>query len=51
MKQFEKEFVDFLKAKKKDLLPELKEKKQLEDALKEKLVSAIKEFKGSFKAA
>ncbi|MBI5200590.1 MAG: F0F1 ATP synthase subunit alpha [Elusimicrobia bacterium] len=51
MKQFEKEFVAFLKSKKKDILPEIVEKKQLEDSMKEKLTAAIKEFKGSFKAA
>jgi F-type H+-transporting ATPase subunit alpha len=51
IRQFEAEFVRFLKDKKADILPEIREKKALEDSLKDKLAAALKEFKAGFKAA
>ncbi|MBI4348490.1 MAG: F0F1 ATP synthase subunit alpha, partial [Elusimicrobia bacterium] len=49
IKKFEIEFTRFLKDRKKDILPEIVEKKQLDDAMKDKLTAAVKEFKGTFK--
>ena len=49
IRQFESEFIGFLRDKRKDLLPEVVDKKTLDDALKEKLTAAVKEFKAGFK--
>ena len=48
LKKFEAEFVSFMKDKKSDLRNEIRDKKAIDDALKEKLNSAIAEFKKGF---
>jgi F-type H+-transporting ATPase subunit alpha len=47
--RFEKEFNDYLEMKYKDFLPELAEKKKLEDDLKKQLTDALTAFIESFK--
>ncbi|MBI4424991.1 MAG: F0F1 ATP synthase subunit alpha, partial [Elusimicrobia bacterium] len=49
IRQFEREFLRFLQDKRKDVLPEIVVKKNFDDALKEKLTAALKEFKPGFK--
>ncbi|WP_333654364.1 F0F1 ATP synthase subunit alpha [Dissulfurispira sp.] len=48
IKRFEAEFLSFMRDKKADVKNELKEKKAIDDAMKEKLNSAIAEFKKGF---
>lgn len=48
LKRFEAEFISFMKDKKADVRNELKEKKAIDDTLKEKLNAAIAEFKKGF---
>ena len=48
LKRFEAEFYSFMKDKKADLRNELREKKAIDDTLKEKLNAAIAEFKKGF---
>jgi F-type H+-transporting ATPase subunit alpha len=48
LKRFEAEFLSFMRDKKADVKNELKEKKAIDDAMKEKLNSAIAEFKKGF---
>lgn len=48
LKRFEAEFYSFMKDKKADVRNELREKKAIDDTLKEKLNAAIAEFKKSF---
>ncbi|MBF0557173.1 MAG: F0F1 ATP synthase subunit alpha [Nitrospirae bacterium] len=50
LKKFEAEFIRFIRDKKNDLRNELKDKKAIDDAMKEKLASAITEFKKGFVA-
>jgi len=50
LKKFEAEFLRFMKDKKQDVRSELSEKKAIDDAMKEKLMSAITEFKKGFVA-
>ncbi len=47
--RFEKEFNDYLEMKYKDLLPELAEKKKMEDDIKKQLTDALTAFVESFK--
>ncbi len=49
VQKFESELYKFVEAKYPDLLPEIKEKKKIDDALKEKMDTAIQEFKKVFK--
>ncbi len=48
LKRFEAEFLAFMRDKKADVKNELKEKKAIDDTMKEKLNSAIAEFKKGF---
>jgi F-type H+-transporting ATPase subunit alpha len=48
IKKFEAEFLNFIKDRKADIKRELKDKKVIDDAMKEKLTSAIGEFKKTF---
>ncbi len=48
LKKFEAEFVSFMKDRKSDLRNEIRDKKAIDDTLKEKLNSAIAEFKKGF---
>ncbi|MEW6739178.1 MAG: F0F1 ATP synthase subunit alpha [Nitrospirota bacterium] len=48
IKRFEAEFLSFMRDKKADVKNELKEKKAIDDTMKEKLNSAIAEFKKGF---
>ncbi|MCL4536101.1 MAG: F0F1 ATP synthase subunit alpha [Nitrospirae bacterium] len=48
LKRFEAEFISFMRDKKADVRNELKEKKAIDDTLKEKLNAAIAEFKKGF---
>jgi F-type H+-transporting ATPase subunit alpha len=48
LKRFEAEFYSFMKDKKADVRNELREKKAIDDTLKEKLNAAIAEFKKGF---
>lgn len=48
LKKFEAEFFAFMKDKKADVRNELREKKAIDDTLKEKLTAAIAEFKKGF---
>jgi F-type H+-transporting ATPase subunit alpha len=48
IKRFEAEFLAFMRDKKADVKNELKEKKAIDDTMKEKLNSAIAEFKKGF---
>ena len=50
LKKFEAEFISFLKDRKSDLRNEVREKKSIDDTLKEKLNSAVSEFKKIFVA-
>ena len=49
IRQFEAEFLRFLQGRRAEVLPEIVEKRNLDDALKQKLTEALQEFKGSFK--
>ncbi len=49
VQKFERELYKFVEAKFPDLLPEIKEKKKIDDTLKEKMDTAIQEFKKVFK--
>ena len=51
VKQFEIELLAHVNAKHGDLVKAISEKKQIEDAVKEKLIAAINAFKKSFKEA
>lgn len=48
LKKFEAEFLSFMRDKKADVKKELKEKKAIDDTMKEKLTAAIAEFKKGF---
>ncbi len=48
IKKFEAEFLNFMRDRKADIKNELKDKKIIDDAMKEKLTSAIGEFKKIF---
>ena len=48
LKKFEAEFISFMKDRKSDLRNEIRDKKAIDDALKEKLNSAVAEFKKGF---
>lgn len=48
IKRFEAEFLGFIKDKKSDIKAELRDKKVIDDTMKQKLVSAIEEFKKGF---
>ncbi len=48
LKKFEAEFISFMKDKKSDLRNEIRDKKAIDDTLKEKLNSAVTEFKKGF---
>ncbi len=48
LKKFEAEFIGFMKDRKSDLRNEIRDKKAIDDTLKEKLNSAIAEFKKGF---
>jgi F-type H+-transporting ATPase subunit alpha len=48
LKRFEAEFIGFMKDKKADLRNEIRDKKTIDDNLKEKLNSAVAEFKKGF---
>jgi F-type H+-transporting ATPase subunit alpha len=49
IKRFEKEFIEYLEVKHKDLLPTLAEKKELDDTLEKQMVSALETFIKGFK--
>ena len=49
VQKFEEELYKFVEAKYPDILPEIKEKKKIDDKLKEKMDNAIQEFKKVFK--
>jgi F-type H+-transporting ATPase subunit alpha len=49
IRRFEKEFLEYMKTHKKDVVDLLKEKKELTDEVKNGLNAAIEEFKASFK--
>ena len=48
IRRFEEEFLKFIRGTKEDLRAELREKKEIDDSLREKLVQAIEEFKKGF---
>jgi F-type H+-transporting ATPase subunit alpha len=48
IRRFEAEFLNFLREKKADVKAQLKEKKAIDDEMKQKLISVIEEFKRSF---
>lgn len=48
LKRFEAEFLAFMRDKKADIKNEIKEKKVLDDSIKERLLAAIVEFKKTF---
>jgi F-type H+-transporting ATPase subunit alpha len=48
IKKFEAEFLNFMRDRKADIKNELKDKKVIDDAVKEKLTAAIGEFKKTF---
>lgn len=48
IRRFEAEFLSFLREKKADVRSQLKEKKAIDDEMKQKLISVIEEFKKSF---
>ncbi|MGD0283649.1 MAG: F0F1 ATP synthase subunit alpha [Dissulfurispiraceae bacterium] len=48
LKKFEAEFIGFMKDRKSDLRDEIRDKKAIDDTLKEKLNSAVVEFKKGF---
>ncbi|MEW5746152.1 MAG: F0F1 ATP synthase subunit alpha [Nitrospirota bacterium] len=48
LKKFEAEFYSFMKDRKTDVRNELREKKAIDDTMKEKLTAAVTEFKKSF---
>ncbi len=48
LKKFEAEFVTFMKDRKADVRNELKDKKAIDDTMKEKLTAALAEFKKGF---
>ncbi len=50
LKKFEAEFVSFMKDRKSDLRNEIRDKKAIDDTLKEKLNDAVAEFKKGFVA-
>jgi len=50
LKKFEAEFISFIKDRKADIRNELRDKKAIDDTLKEKLNVALAEFKKSFVA-
>ena len=47
---FETKLIDFMHSKHADIMKDIIEKKAIDDALKARVTSAIKEFKGGFKA-
>ncbi len=49
VQKFEQDLYKYVEAKYPDLLPEIKEKKKIDDSLKEKMDTAITEFKKVFK--
>ncbi|MBZ4663918.1 MAG: atpA [Caloramator sp.] len=49
VRRFEKEYLDFLKTHKREVLNAIVEKKELTDEIKKMLEDAINEFKGNFK--
>jgi len=49
VKRFEKEYLDFMKTHKREVLNSIVEKKELTDEIKKMLDDAINEFKGTFK--
>jgi F-type H+-transporting ATPase subunit alpha len=50
LKKFEAEFISFMKDRKSDLRNEIRDKKAIDDTLKEKVNSAVAEFKKGFVA-
>ena len=50
LKKFEAEFISFMKDRKSDLRDEIRDKKAIDETLKEKLNSAVAEFKKGFVA-
>lgn len=48
IKAFEKGFLSFIRSQKEDLRKELREKRELDDALRQKITEAILEFKKTF---
>lgn len=48
IRRFEAEFLNFLREKKADVRSQLKEKKAIDDEMKQKLISVIEEFKKGF---
>ncbi len=49
IKRFEKEYIEYLEVKHKDLLPSLAEKKEIDDELEKQMVSALETFLKGFK--
>jgi len=50
LRRFEAELLEFLKQKRPEILKAIIEKKQIDDDLKAKMLAAITEFKGAFRA-
>ncbi|CAH2032468.1 F0F1 ATP synthase subunit alpha [Trichlorobacter ammonificans] len=50
LKRYEQELLAFMDSRAADVLPELREKKQIDDGVKAKLVSALDQFKKEFTA-
>ncbi len=48
IRRFEEEFLKFIRGTKEDLRAELREKKEIDDSIREKLIKAIEEFKKGF---
>jgi F-type H+-transporting ATPase subunit alpha len=48
MKKYEEEVLRFLREKKADLVSEVKQKKAIDESLKEKVIAALEEFKKTF---
>ncbi len=50
IKKFEAEFLKFIETKKPEILSQIRDKKTIEDSLKEKIIQTIEEFKKGFAA-
>jgi F-type H+-transporting ATPase subunit alpha len=50
VKRYEQELLSFMESRASDVLPELAEKKQIDDSVKQKLVNALDQFKKEFTA-
>jgi F-type H+-transporting ATPase subunit alpha len=49
LKRFEKEYIEYLETKHKDLLPKLAEKKEIDDEIEKQMVGALESFLKGFK--